>query len=84
MHKTSHVIITATLMDVQLPSLFYKRRNKCIGGGGIIITQLVRTQLGLLDSRIQTPDLYSKLTRSLSQERGTERKEDREDRWRWR
>lgn len=35
-------------------------------------------QLGLLDSRIQTPDFYSKLSQLISKEKGEDRKKEKE------
>lgn len=37
------------------------------------VTQLVRAQLGLSDSRVQSPDLYSKGTQLASKERRAQR-----------
>lgn len=72
---TKHlVIVTATLRNKQSPSLFYKKRNTCIEGTKIYTPS--ESPLEIAGSRIQIPDLSSKLTQLVYEERGRKREKE--------
>ena len=74
--QKAHVVVTATLRNMQSPSLLYKGRNTCIEGTKM--THLVSTQVGRLDSRIHAPGLHPKLTQLVTEDTGSDRKRERQ------